>query len=103
MRFKSVLCASLLPISTVSVLLLVGSPVEAQQSAYEGRIDGDFEGWNGDTVYKLADGHIIQQSSYHYHYHYAYSPKVIIYGSDGEYKLIVEGDSDEPISIVVLK
>jgi hypothetical protein len=102
MHFKSTLCATLLGISSITSLLLISQPVRAE-GAYEGHIDGEFKGWEGETVYKLTDGHIIQQSSYHYHYHYAYSPKVIIYNSGGGYKLIVDGDDDEPISIVVLK
>ena len=46
----------------------------------ETRIDGEFKGWEGETVYKMQNGQIWQQASYHYHYHYAYSPEVIIYG-----------------------
>ncbi len=61
---------------------------------YETRIDGEYNGWEGETIYKLMDGHIIQQRSYHYHYHYAYSPRVIIYQSGGQYKVHVENDSD---------
>jgi hypothetical protein len=57
-------------------------PAEAQQ-AYVGQIDGEFKGREGETIYKLMDGHIIQQSEYHYHYHYAYAPEVIIYKSSG--------------------
>jgi hypothetical protein len=56
--------------------LLLAAPAEAQQ-AYEGQISGEFKGWEGETIYMLMDGHIIQQSEYHYHYHYAYAPKVI--------------------------
>jgi len=50
--------------------LTVPSPA---QGVYEGQIDGDFNGWEGETVYKRRDGHIIEQASYHYHYHYAYA------------------------------
>lgn len=92
----------------IFVLVLAGflliSPIsEAQQQAYEGQIDGDFEGWTGETIYKLMDGHIIQQSEYHYHYHYAFSPRVIIYRSRGGYKIHVEDDNDEDVGIVILK
>ena len=65
----------------------------------QSRIDGEFKGWEGDTIYKLMNGQIWQQSSYHYHYHYAYSPEVIIYESGGSYKMKVDGDDDEPISV----
>ncbi|MCE4543258.1 MULTISPECIES: hypothetical protein [unclassified Caballeronia] len=80
------------------------SATAVAQGAYEGQIDGEFHGWEGETVYKLMDGHIIQQADYHYHYHYAYSPKVIIFGSkSGGYKMQVQGDDDQPIRISVLK
>lgn len=69
----------------------------------ESYIDGDFHGWDGETVYKLQNGQIWQQLTYHYHYHYAYGPKVLIYPSGGGYKMNVEGDDDEPISVRRLK
>ena len=72
--------------------------------AYVGRINGEFHGWDGETVYELQDGHIIKQSLYHYHYHYAYSPKVIIYqDGPGFYKIHVEDDDDDDVNITVLK
>lgn len=86
-----------------SLFILFISSASFAQGAYEGKIDGDFNGWEGETVYKLMDGHIIQQSSYHYHYHYAYSPQVIIYQASGGYKIHVEGDNDTDVSIQILK
>jgi len=66
------------------------------------RIDGVFEGWDGDTIFKLENGQIWQQSSYAYTYHYAYRPKVIIYRTSGGYKMKVEG-VDETIYVIRLK
>jgi hypothetical protein len=87
-----------------AMLLSTLSSVATAQGAYEGQIDGDFEGWEGETIYKLMDGHIIQQTQYHYHYHYAYSPHVIIYRSrSGDLKIHVEGDDDEDVTIEILK
>ena len=68
----------------------------------ESRIDGDFEGWEGETVVKLMNGQIWQQSSYHYHYHYAYMPEVLIYKSGGTYKMKVDG-VDTDVSVIRLK
>ena len=59
----------------------------------EGRIDGDFEGWEGETIVKLMDGGIWQQTEYYYYYHYAYSPKVTIVKSGSSYKMKVDGVS----------
>lgn len=75
----------------------------ALAGAYEGQIDGDFNGWDGETIYKLMDGHIIQQSLYYYYYYYTYSPRAIIYGSKGGYKIHVEGVDGEDVDIIVLK
>lgn len=69
------------------------------------RIDGEFKGWEGESIYKLTDGHVIQQSSYHYHYHYSYSPQVVFY-RDGCLKIHVMGDNDsdtsDDVCVVVL-
>jgi hypothetical protein len=54
------------------------------------RVDGDFNGWEGDTVVKLENGQVWQQSEYWYHYHYAYMPDVTI-TNDGGYKMSVAG------------
>jgi hypothetical protein len=84
-------------------ILLLFCSAPASAAPYEGQIDGEFNGWEGETIYKLMDGHIIQQAAYHYHYHYAYSPKVIIYDGRGGLMIRVEGDDDEDVPIRVLK
>ena len=60
-------------------------------SVIETQIDGDFEGWEGETIVKLMNGQIWQQTEYHYHYHYAFMPKVLIYRTGGGHKMKVEG------------
>ena len=70
--------------------------------AYQGQIDGEFNGWEGETIYRLMDGRVIQQSQYHYHYHYAYSPRVIIY-NDGGYKIHIVSDNDQDVGIRFLR
>lgn len=60
----------------------------------ESSIDGDFQGWDGETIFKLANGQIWQQVSYSYTYHYAFSPKVTIVKVRGVYKLKVDGVDD---------
>ena len=59
----------------------------------ESNISGSFEGWKGETIFKLMNGEIWQQTEYWYEYHYAYSPKVLIIPSAGGYKAKVEGVS----------
>jgi len=65
-------------------------------------IDGDFEGWSGDTVFVLCNGQVWQQSSYDYWYRYAYRPEVLIYDAGGGYRLKLV-DEEETISVVRLE
>jgi len=59
----------------------------------ESFIEGEFTGWDGETIFRLTNGQIWQQSSYAYMYHYAYRPKVLIYKSRNIYKMKVDGVS----------
>ena len=68
----------------------------------ESQISGDFNGWEGQTVVKLMNGQIWQQTEYHYHYHYAFMPKVLIYPSGGIYKMKVDG-IEKAISVERIK
>jgi hypothetical protein len=67
------------------------APENAAPSVIESRIDGEFEGWTGSTVFKLGNGQIWQQTSYAYHYHYAYGPKVMVYKDGGTFRMKVDG------------
>lgn len=68
----------------------------------ESQIDGDFEGWEGETVVKLMNGQIWMQTEYYYEYMYAYMPDVLIYKSSGGYKMKVEG-IDQAVEVRLLK
>jgi hypothetical protein len=69
-----------------------GSPASSSD-VIESRISGEFTGWEGETIFKLMNGQVWQQSSYAYTYHYAYMPEVTIYRVGSQYKLKVEGVS----------
>ena len=73
-----------------------------QGQVMESQIDGDFEGWEGETVFKLTNGQIWQQASYSYRYHYAFMPQVIIYPAGSGFKMMVDG-VDETIYVTRLK
>lgn len=64
-------------------------------SIIESRIDGEFKGWEGDTVFKLLNGQIWQQTSFSWKYSYKYSPEVLIYRSGLVYKMKVDGVDGE--------
>jgi len=67
----------------------------------ESQIDGEFEGFEGETIIKLMNGQIWQQTEYWYHYHYSYMPKVLIFQSGGSYKMKVDG-IDKAIGVTLL-
>ena len=71
-------------------------------SVIESYIEGNFQGWDGETTFKLDNGQIWQQDSYSYTYHYAYHPKVLIYRSGGSYIMKVDG-VEKSISVKRLK
>jgi hypothetical protein len=75
--------------------LLLSTGSSPCEEPIEAHIKGTFDGWNGDTIYKLDDGSVWEQSRYHFHYHYAYHPAVTIYSKAGACHMTVEGDSDE--------
>lgn len=68
----------------------------------ESNIDGNFDGFKGDTIMKLTNGQIWQQSEYYYWYHYAYSPKVVIFETRYGYKMQVNGIKKQ-IGVIRLK
>ncbi len=59
----------------------------------ETRTMGEFTGWEGETIVRLANGQIWQQTEYYHHYHYAFMPEVLIYNSGGSFKMKVDGIS----------
>ncbi|MGH2509713.1 MAG: hypothetical protein ACRDHZ_20225 [Ktedonobacteraceae bacterium] len=64
----------------------------------ESTIAGDFNGWEADTIFKLDDGEIWEQSEYDYYYSYSYRPDVTIYQTSAGCKMKV---SDEDQTILV--
>ena len=68
----------------------------------ESQIDGDFDGWEGETIVKLTNGQIWQQSEYYYHYHYAFMPSVTIFRAGIGHKMIVAG-TDRAVGVTQLR
>jgi hypothetical protein len=81
-----------------ALTLMSGTSAFGTPDVIESQIEGEFEGWDGETIFKLLNGQIWQQASYAYHYHYAYMPEVLIYKTSGGYKMKVEG-VDETIYV----
>lgn len=72
-------------------------------AAIETQIDGDFNGWDDELIYKMTNGEIWQQANYHYHYHYAYRPNVVIYNTSSGCHIKVEDDSDQGVNVIRIK
>ena len=74
------------------------APPSRLSQIVESRVDGTFNGWDGDTIVVLVNGQVWQQSEYHYDYDYAYRPEVLVYRSGSGYKMWVLG-TDEPVGV----
>jgi hypothetical protein len=68
----------------------------------ESRIDGAFNGWDGETIFKLVNGQIWQQATYAYTYSYKYMPRVMIFRTSGGHEMQVEG-MDRRITVVRIR
>jgi hypothetical protein len=68
----------------------------------ESSIDGDFEGFEGEKVFKLLNGQVWQQMDFTYQYHYAYGPRVMIYQAGGRTMMKVDG-VDKPVRVMQLR
>ena len=55
----------------------------------ESQITDTYEGWDGETAYKLTNGQVWQQARYFYYYNYSYMPRVKIYETSGRYEMEV--------------
>lgn len=71
-------------------------------TAIESTIAGDFEGWSGETIFKLDNGQIWEQAEYSYTYSYAFRPEVTIFPTASGCKMKVE-DEDEMILVRRIK
>ena len=95
-----------LNVYSARVVAAVKAPAATASAAsgdvIESNIEGEFQGWEGETIFKLDNGEIWQQASYSYTYHYSYRPKVMIYRSGGTYRMKVEG-LEETIPVKRLK
>jgi hypothetical protein len=76
--------------------------IAAGAGVMETQVDGDFIGWEGQTIVKLSNGQIWRQTEYHYEYHYAYMPRVLIFPSGDGSKMRVDGTS-KPIGVQRLR
>lgn len=86
--------AARIALLTGGVPAAAAAPPSSCSPAIESQIDGDFDGWSGETIFKLANGQIWEQAEYDYEYEYAYMPDVLIYQASEGCKLSVSGMDD---------
>jgi len=58
------------------------------------KIDGEFEGFDDEVLFKLANGTYWVQDEYKYWYHYAYCPQIQLFSAHGRLYLQVVGQSE---------
>lgn len=81
---------------SLNIELLSSTPANGVSSGklpalIESRIDGRFEGWSGETIFRLENGQIWQQASYASTHSRKYRPKVVIVRTGAGYEMQVEG------------
>lgn len=77
-------------------------PTNPSAEIIESQIDGEFSGWDGETIFKLTNGQIWQQTVYAYAYSYKYRPKILIFRTTKGYEMAVAG-MDKRIQVVRIK
>jgi|SRR5690606_28149228 len=63
------------------------------KSLIKSKIDGDFEGFDDETLFPLYNGQYWMQKNYKYWYHYSYMASITIYEYKGSHFLIVDGQN----------
>lgn len=91
----------------IKTTLEMNNPTETRlqsncSHAIESTISGEFQGWEGETVFKLDNGQLWQQAEFAYTYSYSYRPEVTIYHTSSGCRLKVE-DEDETILVRRIK
>jgi hypothetical protein len=88
--------------ATKSARAAAAASAIASSGVIETKVDGEFQGWEGETVVKLMNGQIWQQSEYYYRYHYAYMPNALIYKAGSGHKMKVDG-IDKAVGVTRLR
>lgn len=66
-------------------------PIRTFATPVESRIHGNFEGWTGDTTFRLVNGEVWQQTDGTHASHAAFRPRVTINQDGADYRMKIEG------------
>ncbi len=78
-------------VGRLAVRLLSARTRAGCSSPVESRIDGDFEGWNGGTLFELENGQVWVQRGFARQDSYRFSPRVRIHRSTSGCAMSVDG------------
>jgi hypothetical protein len=54
-------------------------------------VDGEWTGWDGQTIVRLTNGQIWEQTQYYYEYRYAYRPEAVLITNGYSGEMVVKG------------
>ena len=57
--------------------------VKLLSNVYSSRINGTFNGWDGNSMYTLTNGQTWQQASWYWYWSWKYRPEVLVYYDSG--------------------
>lgn len=66
---------------------------------YDSKINGEFNGWDGEQIFELSNGTKWKQRRYKYKYKYKYRPKTKIWKDGSKYYIEVDC-MDEMIEVI---
>jgi hypothetical protein len=79
-----------------------GSVVNGNASVVKSYIDGEWGGWQGDTIVKLMNGQIWEQFGLHLSLSLGLGNEVLVYQEYGTWYMQVEGE-DEAVAVIRIK
>lgn len=80
--------------SKPSVMFNGGEKMEGFEVVIRSQIDGDFEGFDDENLFKLMNGTYWIQDEYKYWYHYSYCPEALILQKRGRFFIQVDRQSE---------
>ena len=79
-----------------------GSEVNGNASVVKSSLDGEWGGWQGDTIVKLMNGQIWEQFGLHLSLSLGLGNEVLVYQKYGTWYMQVEGE-DEAVAVIRIK
>lgn len=88
--------------SKIDVTKVSGGSSSGSSDYVESQVDGTWEGWNGDTIVRLMNGQVWEQSGLELSLSLKLNPDVTILKKGGRFYMLVEGE-DKPVWVTRLR